>query len=147
MSEEQWATFADLVLNVAREIQFRGYSSPEAVSLSPSEGNVMRHLIRNSGALPSEVAFATGLQRSNLSVLLRGLEEKGLIERVADAHDGRSVRIHPTARARRNYEIVRHEWAAAVAAAAESDPVVATALPLLTKVEAGLVRQRQIDRG
>lgn len=143
--EEQWADFADHVLEIAREIQIRGYTSPEAVSLTPSEGAVMRHLFRHPDALPSEVALATGLQRSNLSAVLRGLEGKGLIERVADPEDGRWVRIHPTSKAIRNYEIVRREWGAAVAAAADDDPAVTTVLPLLAKVRAGLGRLRQAD--
>jgi DNA-binding MarR family transcriptional regulator len=144
-SEERWAEFADHVLEIAREIQFRGYTSPEAVSLTPSEGTVMRNLFPQPGALPSEVASATGLQRSNLSAVLRGLEAKGLIERVADPEDGRLVRIHPTRRAIRNYELVRREWASAVAAAAEGDPATEAALPLLAQVRTGLVRLRQAE--
>jgi DNA-binding MarR family transcriptional regulator len=144
-AEDRWADFADHVLEIAREIQFRGYTSPEAVSLTPSEGTVMRYLFPHPGALPSQVASATGLQRSNLSSVLRGLEEKGLIERVADPDDGRWVRIHPTARAIRNYELVRREWASAVASAAEDDPAVEALLPLLAKVHGGLVRLRQGD--
>ena len=144
-NEEQWAEFADHVLEIAREIQFQGYMSPEAVSLTSSEGTVMRYLFPHPGALPSEVASATGLQRSNLSAVLRGLEQKELIERVGDPEDGRWVRIHPTAKAIRNYELVRHEWASAVATAAADDPAVEMTLPLLAKVRAGLVRLRQGD--
>jgi DNA-binding MarR family transcriptional regulator len=144
-TEEQWAAFADHVLEIAREIQFRGYASPEAVSLTPSEGTVMRYLFQHPGALPSQVAAATGLQRSNLSAVLRGLEEKGLIERVADSEDGRWVRIHPTPRAIANYALVRREWGSAAAAAAGGDPAVEAALPLLAKVRAGLVRSRQAE--
>ena len=144
-TEDQWAEFADHVLEIAREIQFRGYTSPDAVSLTPSEGTVMRYLFPNPGALSSQVAFATGLQRSNLSAVLRGLEEKGLIERVADPEDGRWVRIHPTPKAIRNYTLVRDEWGSAMAAAAEGDPGVEAALPLLAKVRAGLVHLRQAD--
>jgi DNA-binding MarR family transcriptional regulator len=144
-TEEQWAEFADHVLEIAREIQFQGYTSREAVSLTPSEGTVMRHLFPHPGALPSEVASATGLQRSNLSAVLRGLEVKGLIERVDDPEDGRWVRIYPTAEATRNYALVRREWAAAVATAADGDPAIETALPLLAKVRAGLVRRRRGD--
>ena len=143
--EDQWAEFADHVLEIAREIQFRGYMSPEAVSLTPSEGTVMRYLFAHPRALPSEVASTTGLQRSNLSAVLRGLEEKGLIERVSDPEDGRWVRIHPTAAAVRTYALVRHEWASAVAAAADDDAAVEAALPALAKVRAGLVRLRQAD--
>jgi DNA-binding MarR family transcriptional regulator len=141
--EDRWAELADHVLEIAREIQVRGYASPEAVSLTQSEGTVMRYLFREPGALPSEVASATGLQRSNLSAVLRGLEEKGLIERLADPEDGRWVRIHPTAKAISNYALVRGEWGSAVAAAAAGDPAVEAALPLLAKIRAGLVRQRQ----
>jgi DNA-binding MarR family transcriptional regulator len=144
-TDEQWEELADHVLEIAREIQFRGYTSPEAVSLTPSEGTVMRYLFPNPGALPSEVAFATGLQRSNLSAVLRGLEEKGLVERMADPEDGRWVRIHPTAKAISNYALVRREWGAAMAAAAERDPAVEAALALLAKVRGGLVRLRQGD--
>ena len=144
-TEDQWANFADLVLEIAREIQFRGYTSPEAVSLTPSEGTVMRYLFPRPGALSSEVASATGLARSNLSAVLRGLEEKGLIERVADPEDGRWVRLHPTAQALRNYELVRREWASAVATAAGDDAAAETVLPSLAKVHAGLVRLRQGD--
>jgi DNA-binding MarR family transcriptional regulator len=146
-TEEQWENFADHVLEIAREIQFRGYESPEAVSLTPSEGTVMRYLFPHPSALPSQVASATGLQRSNLSAVLRGLEEKRLIERVADPEDRRWVRIHPTPRAIDNYALVRREWGSAVAAAADNDPAVETALPLLAKVRAGLVRSRQAGSG
>jgi DNA-binding MarR family transcriptional regulator len=144
-TEEQWEEFADHVLEIAREIQFRGYTSPEAVSLTPSEGTVMRYLFPHPGALPSQVAFATGLQRSNLSTVLRGLEEKRLIERMADPEDGRLVRIYPTQQAIRNYALVRREWASAVAAAAHGTPDVEAALPVLADVRAGLVRRRQAD--
>jgi hypothetical protein len=78
-----------VVLEIAREIQFRGYTSPEAVSLTPWEGTVMRYLFPHPGALSSQVASATGLRSSNLSAVLRGLEQKRLIERVADPEDVR----------------------------------------------------------
>jgi DNA-binding MarR family transcriptional regulator len=140
-TEEQWAEFADHVLEIAREIQIRGYTSPEAVSLTPSEGTVMRYLFPHPGALPSEVAFAAGLQRSNMSTVLRGLEAKGLVERLADPEDGRMVRLHPTPKAIRNYATVRREWASAVAG--DRDVDVQAVLPLLADVRARLVRNRQ----
>jgi DNA-binding MarR family transcriptional regulator len=141
--EARWAEFADLVLIIAREIQFRGYVTPDAVSLSPSEAAVMRHLFRHPDSLPSQVAWATGLQRSNLSTVLRGLEEKGLVEKVPHADDRRAVHLHPTERAIRNYEVVRHEWATEVAQAADGDARVGDALTLLKKIADGLVWQRQ----
>ena len=76
-SEEQWADFADLVFFISREIKFGGYSSEEAISLSPSEGVVMRYLFRHPGAIPSKVAEAAGLQRSNLSTVLKQPGKEG----------------------------------------------------------------------
>ncbi|WP_116430030.1 MarR family transcriptional regulator, partial [Parafrankia soli] len=110
-ADGQWADFADLVLIISREIQFRDYSSKEAVSLSPSEGIVMRYLHRRPGTIPSHIAHASGLQRSNLSTVLNGLEDKGVIERRSSAEDGREVKIYPTARGTSNYALVRKEWA------------------------------------
>jgi DNA-binding MarR family transcriptional regulator len=104
---------------------------------------VMRYLFPHPGALPSQMALATGLQRSNLSTVLRGLEQKGLIERLADPVDGRSVRIHPTTKAIRNYAIVRREWGSAVASAVDGDRDIDAALRLLADVRVGLVRERQ----
>lgn len=141
--DELWAEFADLVLIVSREIQLRGYVTPDALSLSPSEGAVMRHLLRNPDSLPSQVAWATGLQRTNLSTVLRGLEKKGLVERTPHPDDRRAVHLNPTARAVHNYDVVRHEWAAEVAEAAGEDTRVEDALPLLKEIADGLVRLRQ----
>jgi DNA-binding MarR family transcriptional regulator len=105
----------------------------------------MRYLFRHPWAQPSQVAFGTGLQRSNLSTVLRGLEEKGLVDYVADAEDASSVDIHPTPRAHRNYKLVCREWATAVSAAAEGEGSVPATLPLLRKVADGLVHPRQAE--
>jgi DNA-binding MarR family transcriptional regulator len=145
--EQRWAELADLVLIVSREIQFRGYTDERAIPLSPSEGMVMRHLQHDQAAPPSRIATATGLQRTNLSTVLRGLEHKGLIERRADPGDGRGVTVHTTERGRAHYSLVRREWATAVAAAAGHDTrQLDAALTLLTAVEAGLVRARPQTR-
>ncbi len=103
----------------------------------------MRYLLQHPRALSSEVADATGLQRSNLSAVLRGLEKKKLIERIADPEDGRWVRINVTARGLSNYQLVRREWAQAIAAAVKSDPKLPETLPMLTQIHAGLVRERR----
>jgi DNA-binding MarR family transcriptional regulator len=146
--EGRWAELADLVLIVSREIQFRGYSDERAIPLSPSEGMVMRHLQHDHAAPPSRIADATGLQRTNLSTVLRGLEQKGLIERRADPGDGRGVTVHTTERGRTNYELVRREWATGVSAAADHAAThLDAALALLTSVESGLARTRPQARG
>ena len=59
--DPRWADLADLILVIAREIQFHGYQDPEAVPLTQSEGMVMRYLQDHPGAAPSQIAAATGL--------------------------------------------------------------------------------------
>ncbi|HEX6353266.1 serine hydrolase [Actinophytocola sp.] len=80
---------------------------------------VRRHgdapLLGDPAAPPSRIAAATGLQRTNLSTTLRGLETKGLIERRTSPDDRRGVTVHVTEHGRTNYHLVRHEWATGVA--------------------------------
>jgi DNA-binding MarR family transcriptional regulator len=140
-SEAQWADFGDLVLTIAREIKFHGYSSEEALSLSPSQGIVMRYVVSHPGSISSKVAHASGLQRSNLSTVLRSLEELGLLERRSNSEDGREVEIYPTPRGLSNYALVRKEWARIVSEAAGDTADIEPTLELLRKVETGLVQQ------
>ncbi|MFF5009275.1 MarR family winged helix-turn-helix transcriptional regulator [Streptomyces phaeochromogenes] len=145
--EQRWAELADLVLIISREIQFRRYTDERAVHLSQSEGMVMRYLKSDPAATPSRIATATGLQRTNLSTILRGLEEKGFIERHAHSDDGRGVTVHCTERGRDNTVLVRQEWAATVSDAADHDTEhLDAALALLGAVETGLARARPRNR-
>lgn len=146
--EQRWADLADLVLIIAREIQFRGYADESALPLSQSEGMVMRYLQKVPDAAPSRIATATGLQRTNLSTVLRGLERKGLIERHANAEDGRGVTVHATARGHSNYALVRREWGCAVSAAAGHDASnLDAALVVLRAVERGMTSNRPDTAG
>jgi DNA-binding MarR family transcriptional regulator len=141
--DPRWADLADLALILAREIQYRGYRDPQAVPLTQSEGMVMRYLLDHPGAPPSQLADATGLQRTNISAVLRGLERKGLAERRASPDDLRRAAIHPTERGKRNYGLVRQEWAAVVSAAAGHDTAgLDEALALLRKTSASLTATR-----
>jgi DNA-binding MarR family transcriptional regulator len=140
---ERWAELADHVLIIAREIQFRGYQDPRAVPLTATEGMVMRYLQDHPIAAPKQIAAAVGLQRSNLSTLMRDLERKGLIERTMSEGDRRGVTVRLTEVGRRNYLVVRREWAAAVAKAVEYDTRgLGGALGLLRDIAAGLIAMR-----
>jgi DNA-binding MarR family transcriptional regulator len=146
--DPRWADLADEVLILAREIQFRGYRDPEAVPLTQSEGMVMRYLQDHAGTAPSQIADATGLQRANISAVLRGLERKGLTERRSTPDDLRRATIHPTEHGKRNYALVRHEWAAAVSTAAGDDAAgLNEALGLLHKITASLTHSRPLVPG
>jgi len=146
--EDDLADLAQLILNAAREIRFRGFSHPDAVALNPSEANVMRYIDDNPGATPSAVAQVTGLRRSNLSAALRELESQGFVERRVDPNDGRGVNLYPTVRAEDNLVLVRRDWANALATGLGYDHDsdhgdVSAAKRLLTRLEAGLVAARQ----
>jgi len=142
----RWADLADLILIIAREIQLRGYRDEKALSLSQSEGMVMRHLVAHASATPSQIAAAIGLQRTNVSTVLRDLEGKGLIERHVDPEDRRGVSVHRTRRGADNYALVRKEWGAAVSAAAGGDTSrLDNALVLLRSIEAGLTATRPAE--
>jgi DNA-binding MarR family transcriptional regulator len=141
--EQRWAELADLALIVSREIQYRGYADERALPLTQSEGMVMRHLMREESAAPSRIATATGLLRTNLSAVLRGLERKGLIERQTNSDDRRGVAVSATERGRENFDLVRREWAATVAQAAGHDATdLDAAIALLTEVKDGMIRTR-----
>jgi DNA-binding MarR family transcriptional regulator len=140
---ERWAELADCVLIIAREIQFRGYKDPRAVPLTATEGMVMRYIQNHPITAPNQIAAAIGLQRSNLSTLMRDLERKGLIERTMSEGDRRGVTVRLTEAGRRNYLVVRREWAAAVAKAVENNARgLDGALGLLKDIAAGLIAMR-----
>lgn len=142
--ESELAELAQLILNAAREIRFRGYEHPDAVSLNPSEANVMRYIDIHPGATPSAVAEATSLQRSNLSAALRELESRGFVERRVDPDDGRGVNLYPTARAAQNLALLQREWANILTVGLGDDQSdVIAAKRLLTRLEAGLIAARR----
>jgi DNA-binding MarR family transcriptional regulator len=139
----RWADLADLALIISREIQYRGYIDDRALSLTQSEGMVMRYLLQVDSAAPSQIAVATGLQRTNLSATLRGLERQGLVHRQTNTDDRRGVTVSPTDLGRSNYALVRQEWATAVATAAGHDAThLDAALKLLNAVKDGLTAAR-----
>jgi DNA-binding MarR family transcriptional regulator len=143
-ADDELADLAELILNVAREIRFQRFTDDRAVHLNPSDANVMRYVDRHPGATPSDVAYATGLQRSNLSTALRNLEASGLVERRTDSSDRRGVNLFPTPRAASNLALVRREWARHLANSLGGDrEAVPHAIALLRRVEHGMVAARQ----
>jgi DNA-binding MarR family transcriptional regulator len=141
--EQRWADLAGLALTIGRRIHQHGHTDPLAALLSQTEGIVMRHLLCGGSAAPSRIAAATGLLRPNVSASLRTLRDKGLIEKEANPADGRGFTVRPTALARAKYELVRRDWATAIAEAAGHDTTdLDAAIAILTKVNEGLANGR-----
>jgi MarR family transcriptional regulator, temperature-dependent positive regulator of motility len=104
---------ADLILAVGRQIHASKESASAgfaAGSWTPLESAVMRFIDRNPGTTASAAAEATQLISSNFSRAVRGLEKKGVVRREADPHDGRRIRLYPTARAQDNLRQLRGIW-------------------------------------
>lgn len=144
-ADDELADLAEVILNVAREIRFQRVPDDHVVHLNPSDANVMRYIDHHPGTTPSDVAQATGLQRSNLSTALRNLEASGLVERRTDSSDRRGINLFPTPRAASNLALVRSEWARHLASSlGEERGDVADAIVLLRRLETGLVAARQV---
>jgi len=138
--DSELADLAEAILGVGRELRMRPDADVE--HLTAQEAHVMRHIDHHPGVTPSDVARATGLQRSNLSTALRGLERRGFVERRADPHDARGINLFPTDRAAGNLARLRRQWANQMASALGADVNVAAAKALLQRIEAGLVADR-----
>src|ERR1700712_2331894 len=109
-TDARFADLADLVLTIARVVNIDSHQDPDVVDLTAIEINVMRYVDRHPGTSPSAVAVATGLQRSNLSRVLRDLEAKGMVARTTDESDGRQFCLKPTPLAAANLRRLRAKW-------------------------------------
>jgi len=135
------ADLAEAIIGVGRELRLRPYT--DVVELTPSEANVMRHIDHHPGVTPSDLARATGLQRSNMSTALRTLESRGFVERRVDPHDARGVNLFPTDRAAENLRRLRRQWSQQIGHALGGDRRgAAAAKALLERVEAALMADR-----
>jgi DNA-binding MarR family transcriptional regulator len=137
-TDARLADLADLVLAIARAINTDAHQDPKTIDLTATEINVMRYIDRHHGTSPTAVAAATGLQRSNLSRVLRDLEARGMIARTADACDGRQTRLESTARAGANLRRLRANWSRLLSIADVDGRNLDATLTTLTEIEAGL---------
>jgi DNA-binding MarR family transcriptional regulator len=144
VSDDLLAELADVVLRISREIDPNGARTLDIVPLTGTEALVMRWVDRNPGSTPSAVAEATALKRSNLSVALRSLVAKGMVERRPDAEDARTVHLHPTPLAAQSVERLHAHWAGMLRQALGSedghvgDADVATTFAALTRIDDAL---------
>ena len=97
--DEQWADLAELILNLARELQRNPTADTSATRLTLTEGSVLRQVDRHPGSTASQVATA-----------LRSLVEQGLVEKRVDPADSRSIRLHATAAAQPRVAAARAGW-------------------------------------
>lgn len=80
------------LLRAARNIQDQLESTLDAVGLSPAKYQALEALVVAGGSLPlSELAGKLGCVRSNITQLADRLETDGLVKRVDDPNDRRTI--------------------------------------------------------
>ena len=104
---------ADLVIDIAREIQLRAVQTTPVVPLTQTQGQVMRYVHTHAGCSASDIADGSGLQRANVSTALRELRGRGYITSRRDDEDGRAIRIEATELADETIQKLRGSWASA----------------------------------
>ncbi|HRN83196.1 MAG TPA: MarR family transcriptional regulator [Hyphomicrobium sp.] len=129
---------ADTVLHIARKLSAYSLQNPEVVPLSPLECLVLLHVHQHPGVSPSNLAQELALRSSNASTALRGLIEKGQLERTSAPSDGRAARLHLTPLAERSIEIVRRTWRELLAPAGIPAQDLKVAVRVLAAINATL---------
>jgi DNA-binding MarR family transcriptional regulator len=107
----------------------------QLIHVTRSEADVLRIIVLEPGSTVSHIAQAIGQHRSNTSMRIAHLVDKGLIEKRSVADDGREVRVFPTVRARDNFEGYRRLWSGVLAeVSTASDEELAVAAKVLTEM-------------
>ena len=130
-----------MILAVGRLIQFPGDQSfPTG---TPIEISVLRFINRNPGTSARAASEATILTSSNFSRVLRGLEERGLVNREADANDARRVSLYPTALATETRRRLGEEWYRLLRGVEDDPAKIDQLIATLQRIESELVSRRR----
>jgi DNA-binding MarR family transcriptional regulator len=137
------ADLAERILSIAREVNLQTEADNKLIHLTPTEINVMRYIGRRPGIMPKEAARGVGLQRSNFSIALRGLKDRGMVTVVPDEADGRSMRLFPTGVATRNLAHHRLRWANFLRCARSGRLDLPGCLKVLARIDDALAQMRR----
>lgn len=95
---------ARLLIEAAHQVEVRLEQALGQAGMSIAKYGVLSHLARSGEPLPlSQLAARSSCVRSNMTQLVDRLEAEGLVERVPDPADRRSVRATLTAEGRRRF--------------------------------------------
>lgn len=113
-SDESVERFADAIQGLVVGLRRRAVRGAGLDPLPLSEVEVLVHLVDHPRSSPVEVARRLGLQPSNVSVTVRRLEARGLVQRAPDPDDGRRAVLSVTPRALEEKARIDREWVAAI---------------------------------
>jgi DNA-binding MarR family transcriptional regulator len=94
--EDLSRNFGFILNDVARLLRTAFDRRVKSLGLTRSQWWVLNHLFRNDGATQSELADILEIEKATLGRLLDRLEQKGWIQRQADAGDRRAKRVFLT---------------------------------------------------
>ena len=101
------------LVHAAQEVESRVEGALEEVGLSLAKVKLLRHLYNSKDAPPlGTLAEKNSCVKSNVTQLMDRMEAEGLVRRVPDVDDRRSVRAQITAEGRRKYEAAAKRLAA-----------------------------------
>ena len=85
------------LLTTAQHEVFQTFSSGLAqFNITPGQYGVLSCLWQNGPSTPKEIAQTLRLENSTISGVLDRMQKRGLIDRVVDPNDRRSVQVVPT---------------------------------------------------
>lgn len=96
MKDDTQRNFGNLLYDVARIMRVAHDRRMKPLGLTRSQWWVLNRLYFNEGASQTELARFLDIEKATLGRLLDRLENNGWIERVPDAHDRRTKRVHLT---------------------------------------------------
>ena len=87
----------NFLLTTAQHEVFQTFSAGLAqFNITPGQYGVLSCLWQNGSCTPKEIAQILRLENSTISGVLDRMQKRGLIDRVVDPNDRRSVRVVPT---------------------------------------------------
>ncbi|SKA29322.1 MarR family winged helix-turn-helix transcriptional regulator [Consotaella salsifontis] len=132
---------ADVVHGISRQLP--PPSNLEPGICTPVEIHVMRCISKHPGKAARAISQASRLPSSNFSRAVRGLEAKGLVRRETNEADARSVDLHLTDMAARNFVRMRDAWSAALDGIVDDPSAMDEIIETLRRIEKALVERRQ----
>lgn len=101
----------DALTDLIRVVQFRDRDRACCYDLSVSQCYALRAVVQDGPLSVNDLAGALVLDKSSASRLARGLVEGGLVRRVADPDDARTVHLEATASGRALHERIAQDLA------------------------------------
>ncbi len=110
MPESDSPGLAESLFAFARVMRARQAALLAAHGLHPGQDALLMLLWHRPGLRQVDLAHELRVEPPTVTRMLRRLERGGLVERRRDPDDGRTLRIHPTSRARLLEAMVRRTW-------------------------------------